>query len=51
MFDIQISRQADNDLRGIYEYIAYELMEPESGEKQLEHLNKAITKPLFTIIG
>ncbi len=26
IFDVQISEQADNDLRGIFEYIAFELL-------------------------
>lgn len=30
IFDIQISEQADKDLRGIYEYIAFELLSPEN---------------------
>lgn len=28
MFDVQISKKADDDLRGIFEYIAFELLAP-----------------------
>ena len=42
IFDIIISTQADRDLREIYEYIAFELLAPENGEKQLERLTRKI---------
>lgn len=44
MFDVQISEQADNDLRGIFEHIAFELLAPENAAGQLERLEEAISK-------
>ena len=44
MFDVQISEQADSDLRGIFEYIAFELLAPENATGQLERLEEAIIK-------
>ena len=44
MFDVQISEQADNDLRGIFEYIAFELLAPENAVGQLDRLEEAIRK-------
>lgn len=44
MYDVQVSEQADRDLRGIYEYIAYELLAPENAAGQLERLEDAISK-------
>ena len=38
MFAVRISEQADNDLRGIFEYIAFELLAPESAAGQLNRL-------------
>lgn len=43
-FDIQISEQADIDLRGIYEYIAFDLLAPENAAGQLDRLEDAINK-------
>ncbi|MCM1233211.1 MAG: type II toxin-antitoxin system RelE/ParE family toxin [Ruminococcus flavefaciens] len=43
-FDVQISKQADQDLRDIYEYIAFELLAPENAVGQLERLEEAISK-------
>ena len=43
MFDVQISEQADNDLRGIFEYIAFELLAPENAAGQLDRLEEAIS--------
>lgn len=42
MFRIEISQQADTDLRGIYEYIAYELRSPENAAGQLARLEESI---------
>lgn len=42
IFEVQISEQADNDLREIYEYIAFELRSPDNAAKQLDRLEKAI---------
>ena len=44
MFDVHISEQADNDLRGIFEYIAFELLAPENAAGQLDRLEEAISK-------
>ncbi len=44
MFDVQISEQADNDLRGIFEHIAFELLAPENAAGQLDRLEEAIGK-------
>ncbi len=44
IFDVQISEQADRDLRGIYEYIAFELLAPENAAGQLDQLESAISK-------
>ena len=43
MFDVQISEQADADLRGIYEYIAFELLSPQNAAGQLDRLEVAIS--------
>ena len=43
-FDIQISEQADKDLREIYEYIAFELLNPISAAGQIDRLENAISK-------
>lgn len=42
IFTIEISDQADNDLRNIYEYIAFELRSPENAGGQLDRLEKNI---------
>ena len=43
-FDVQISSQADRDLRDIFEYIAFELLAPENAAGQLDRLEDAICK-------
>ncbi len=43
-YDINISDQAELDLRGIFEYIAFELFSPENAISQLTRLEKAIEK-------
>ena len=43
-FDVQISEQAEMDLRGIFEYIAFDLLAPENAAGQLERLEDAISK-------
>ena len=30
IYEVELSEQADNDLRGIFEYIAFELQSPEN---------------------
>lgn len=41
-YDVQISSQAEDDLRGIFEYIAFELKSPQNAVKQLSRLEKSI---------
>lgn len=41
-YDVIITEQADSDLRGIYEYIAFELRSPENAAGQLERIEKSI---------
>ena len=43
-FDVQISEQAEMDLRGIFEYIAFDLLAPENAAGQLDRLEDAISK-------
>lgn len=38
IYEVTITEQAESDLRGIYEYIAFELLSPENAEKQLDRL-------------
>ena len=42
MFTVEISDQADVDLRNIYEYIAFELQSPENAGGQLDRLEESI---------
>lgn len=42
IFEIEISDQADADLRSIYEYIAFELQSPENAAGQLDRLEKGV---------
>ena len=42
IFNVVISIQAEEDLRGIFEYIAFELLSPKNAENQLERLEKQI---------
>lgn len=41
-YTIDITTQAKSDLRGIYEYIAFELLAPESAADQLDRLEESI---------
>lgn len=41
-YDVIVTEQADADLRGIYEYIAFELLSPDNASVQLDRLEKAI---------
>ena len=43
-YRVILTYQADRDLRGIYEYIAWDLNSPESAAGQLNRLEQAITK-------
>lgn len=42
IYEIKITDQADNDIRNIYEYIAYELQSPENANGQLGRIEKCI---------
>ncbi len=42
IYEVEVSEQADNDLRGIFEYIAFELQSPENASTQLDHLEEQI---------
>ena len=42
IYEIKITDQADNDIRNIYEYIAYELQSPENANRQLNRIEKCI---------
>lgn len=44
MYEIIITGQADTDLRGIYEHIAFELLSPDNAAGQLDRLEKCITE-------
>ena len=41
-YSISLTEQADSDLRGIYEYIAFSLLEPEYAAGQLDRLEENI---------
>lgn len=40
IFDVSYSAKARQDLRDIFEYIAYELLAPEAAAGQTEHIMK-----------
>lgn len=42
IYEIEITDQADSDLRNIYEYIAFELQSPETALSQLNRLEGSI---------
>ena len=44
IYDVRISEQDDQDLRNIFEYIAFELLAPENAAGQLDRLEEAISK-------
>ena len=41
-YEVVLSEQADSDLRGIFEYIAFELQSPENASGQLDRLEEQI---------
>jgi len=41
-YEVELSIQADADLRGIYEYIAFTLLAPENASSQLDRLESGI---------
>ena len=42
IYKVEVSEQADSDLRGIFEYIAFELQSPENASGQLDCLEEQI---------
>lgn len=42
IYEVEVSQQADCDLRGIFEYIAFELQSPKNASGQLDRLEKQI---------
>ena len=42
MYEVEVSEQADSDLRGIFEYIAFELQALENASGQLDRLEEQI---------
>jgi toxin ParE1/3/4 len=42
IYEIEISEEAEADLRSIFEYILYELHSPQSAIRQLEQLEESI---------
>lgn len=43
IYEINISREAESDLRGIYEYIAFSLLSPDNAAAQLSRIEKCIS--------
>lgn len=41
-YAVEISAEAKADLRGIFEYIAFQLLSPENASNQIDRLEKAI---------
>ena len=42
IYEVELSEQADSDLRGIFEYISFELQSPENAIGQLNRLEEQI---------
>ena len=42
IYEVEVSEQADSDLRGIFEYIAFELQLPQNASGQLDRLEEQI---------
>ena len=42
IYEVEVSEQADSDLRGIFEYIAFELQSPKNASRQLDRLEGQI---------
>lgn len=42
IYELIMTEQADADLRGVYEYIAFELLAPENAARQLDRLEDHI---------
>ena len=45
IYEVEVSEQADRDLREIFEYIAFELQSPENAIGQLDRLEEQILSP------
>ncbi|MDE6604222.1 MAG: type II toxin-antitoxin system RelE/ParE family toxin [Lachnospiraceae bacterium] len=43
IYEVIVTEQAEEDLRGIYEYIAFELLSPDHADGQLNRLEEGIT--------
>lgn len=43
-YEIEITAKAKSDIRGIYDYIASELLAPETAANMLDKLEKSITR-------
>lgn len=41
-YDVTFTEQAENDLRGIFEYIAFDLISPENAAEQLDRIEEKI---------
>ncbi len=41
-YDVTLTEQAENDLRGIFEYIAFDLLSPENAADQLDRIEEKI---------
>ena len=41
-YDVTFTEQAENDLRGIFEYIAFDLISPENAAGQLDRIEEKI---------
>ena len=41
-YDLIFTKQAEDDLRGIFEYIAFELLAPENAAGQMDRIEKTI---------
>ena len=42
IYEVNVSEQAERDLRGIFEYIAFDLQSPENASGQLDRLEEHI---------
>ena len=42
IYEVEVSEQADSDLREIFEYIAFELQSPQNASGQLDRLEEQI---------
>ena len=41
-YDVTFTEQAENDLRGIFEYIVFDLLSPENAAGQLDRIEEKI---------